>query len=140
MENGPSDGSDAHSRWLSRREGDETRWAMDLAQFIQVYTHSVQSSSSAMARQLDMAFAAFDTHGEGVLALPEFREALRRMASAPLDDARVDAVLAELDDGDGTISLTSFSRWMMRTYTSYVKDPSLIQDSVSKWPDIVYNQ
>ena len=58
----------------------------------------------------------------------------------PIREKGVDAVLAELDDGDGTISLTSFSRWMMRTYTSYVKDPSLIQDSVSKWPDIVYNQ
>ena len=62
------------------------------------------------------------------------------MASAPLDQAQVDQILAELDDGDGTISLTSFSRWMMRTYTAYVHDPSLVQDSVSKWSEMVYNQ
>ena len=129
-------------QWLSKRDVEErTQWAMDLDQFIQVYSNSVQRSSSAMARQLDMAFAAFDTHGEGVLSLPEFREALHRMASAPLDDARVDAVLSELDDGDGTISLTSFSRWMMRTYTSFLEDPSLVHDTAEDaFPDHVYNQ
>lgn len=129
-------------QWLSTRDAEErTQWAMDLDQFIQVYTHSVQRSSSANARQLDMAFAAFDTHGEGVLGCAEFREALHRMASAPLDERQVDKVMSELDDGDGTISLTSFSRWMMRTYTSFLEDPSLVHDKAEDaFPDHVYNQ
>ena len=69
------------------------------------------------------------------------------MASAPLDDAQVNAVVAELDkEGNGKITHTSFSDWMMRTYTSFLKDPSLIHDSVDKIkdsmrvPEIVYNQ
>ena len=27
------------------------------------------------------------------------------------------------------ITLTSFSEWMMRTYTSFLRDPSLVRDS-----------
>ena len=39
-------------------------------------------------------------------------------------------MLAELDgNGDGMITLTSFSEWMMRTYTSFLRDPSLVRDS-----------
>ena len=45
-------------------------------------------------------------------------------------------------DGDGKITLTDFSEWMMRTYTSFLKDPSLVQDSMKnvKAHEIVYNQ
>lgn len=121
----------------------EAEWSMGLEQFVQVYMHSVQRCSSTMARQLDMAFAAFDGNNDGVLAVAEMRDALHRMASAPLDDNRVDVVLQELDsDGDGKITLTDFSQWMMRTYTSFLKDPSLVQDSTKnvKAHEIVYNQ
>ena len=41
---------------------------------------------------------------------------------------------------DGMITIASFSEWMMSTYTSYLKDPSLVHDSINKWPDFVYNQ
>merc|ERR1719382_352118 len=105
---------------------------MDLAQFVQVYMYSVQRCSSTIVRQLDMAFAAFDGDGDGVLAVEEMRDALRRMASAPLDDAQVDAVLAELDQNrDGKITHTSFSDWMVRTYTAFLKDPSLVHGASS---------
>jgi len=116
---------------LSGQPMDTDWWGMDLEKFVQVYMHSVQRCSSTVARQLDMAFAAFDGNHDGVLAVAEMRDALQRMASAPLDDARVDVVLAELDsDGDGEISLTDFNDWMMQTYTSFLKDPSLVHDSM----------
>ena len=109
--------------------------------------------SSAMGRQLEKAFAAFDASGTGVLRQSELKEALRRMASAPLDEEHLDRVLQEIggvsdemgggDDGGGNapITITSFSKWMMSTYASYLRDPSLVYDSVDKWPDFaVYNQ
>jgi len=103
--------------WRAPSETAEAPWVMDLSQFVQVYMHSVQRCSSTMARQLDMAFAAFDSDSDGVLEVVEMRDALRRMASAPLDDTQVDNVLAELDsNGDGKITLTTFSDWMTRTY------------------------
>ena len=58
----------------------------DLEAFVHVYTEGVQRSSSAMASQLEAAFKTFDPAGTGVLAQSELREALRRMASAPLDE------------------------------------------------------
>eukprot|EP00966_Prymnesium_polylepis_P049376 1142878-Prymnesium_polylepis.1 len=58
---------------------------MDLTQFVQVYMFSVQRCSSTMARQLDMAFGAFDSDHDGVLTVPEMREALERMASSSGD-------------------------------------------------------
>lgn len=134
---------DVHYFQALRGEPTEAEWSMGLEQFVQVYMHSVQRCSSTMARQLDMAFAAFDSNGDGVLAVAEMRDALHRMASAPLDENRVDVVLKELDgDGDGKITLTDFSEWMMRTYTSFLKDPSLVQDSMKnvKAHEIVYNQ
>jgi Ca2+-binding EF-hand superfamily protein len=99
-----------------------------------------------MAAQVEKAFATFDPSGSGVLHQSELREALQRMASAPLDERRLDEVLAELagdskDPGMATtITIASFARWMMGTYTKFLQDPSLVQDSVSKWPAFVYNQ
>ena len=56
-------------------------------------------------------------------------------------------MLRELEDGAGTISLASFTNWMMGRYTSSLEDPSIIADSMSKvpnygdlWPREVYNQ
>ena len=104
-----------------------------------------------MGRQLEKAFAAFDLSGSGVLRQDELKTALRRMASAPLDEEHLDQVLRELSGGDteardlaggnAPITIASFSKWMMSTYASYLRDPSLVHDSVSKWPDFhVYNQ
>ena len=136
---------------LSRRALDDRSWAMDLDQFVKVYTHAVMTKSSAMGRQLEKAFAAFDLSGSGVLRQDELKTALRRMASAPLDEEHLDQVLRELSGGDteardlaggnAPITIASFSKWMMSTYASYLRDPSLVHDSVSKWPDFhVYNQ
>ena len=128
----------------------ELSWAMDLDSFVHVYTDAVRQGSSAMARQLEKAFQAFDPSGKGVLAQDELRNALRRMASAPLDEERLDDVLHDLGSASATgieipghlpITIKSFSEWMMDTYTSYLKDPSLITDSL-KTPgaEHVYNQ
>ena len=121
-------------------------WAMDLDGFVNLYTHGITRRSSAMARQLEKAFAAFDTSGAGMLPLAELRTALQRMASGPLDDERIDEVLGQLaghEDqmGEGMVTISSFSRWMMSTYSSYLRDPSLVQDSTTKWTDFfAYNQ
>ena len=134
---------------VGRRSSDEFSWAMNLEQFVTVYTHAVMRKSSAMGRQLEKAFAAFDPTGSGVLMQSELKKALGKMASAPLDDERLDEVLQELGGGDdemsqggnAPITIASFSRWMMSTYASYLRDPSLVQDSTAKWHDyIVYNQ
>ena len=128
-----------------------TRWAMDLDQFIQLYSHCIERGSrdgrsSAMARQLEKAFATFDTDNSGVLARADMRSILLRMASAPLDEQRLDEVLDELSGNademaDGMITIASFSRWMMSTYMSFLKDPSLVHDSMERWQDFaVYNQ
>lgn len=177
----------------SRQLGEDD-WAMDLGQFVAVYTYGVQRSSSAMARQLEKAFSTFDLAGSGVLTPWELRDALGRMASAPLDERRLEEVwparctrlecpraaaarrsrticdvyscrlapdsggarvtrlsrplptqvlkgLAVYNElGEGAITIASFSRWMMSTYASYLKDPSLVTDSIGKWSDLVYNQ
>ena len=99
-----------------------------------------------MARQLEKAFATFDTDNSGVLARADMRSILLRMASAPLDEQRLDEVLDELSGdademADGMITISSFSRWMMSTYMSFLKDPSLVHDSMERWQDFtVYNQ
>ena len=70
------------------------------------------------------------------------------MASAPLDEDRLEEVLMELGGVDAEegltrmpITIASFSSWMMRTYTSFLRDPSLVHDSLKpKIPDFVYNQ
>jgi hypothetical protein len=168
---------------------------MDLDSFIQVYTDAVRSGSSAMGRQLEKAFDAFDpsvrgipqapshpsfshvrrqsvtqcrhaasiaprpnkplpsalavSQGQGVLSQSELRLALRRMATAPLDERRLDEVLHELagasEDGitvpgQGAITMKSFMEWMLSTYTSYLKDPSLVADSMENVEMTVYNQ
>ncbi|KAL3919477.1 MAG: hypothetical protein SGPRY_005616 [Prymnesium sp.] len=105
-----------------------------------VYTDCVRRGSSASARQLQMAFAAFDEDGNGILGAEELREALLRMASAPIDEERLQLVLNDLAGDDGRITIASFSQWMMDEYTSYLQDPSRVQDSITKWPDFVYNQ
>ena len=135
---------------ISRRSVDDNSWAMDIDQFVTLYTHTVQRKSSAMGRQLEKAFAAFDPSDSGVLLQSELKSALSKMASAPLDEERLDEVLKELggsddDMGDGNggnapITIKSFSRWMMSTYASYLRDPSLVQDTMAKWGDFVYNQ
>lgn len=113
---------------------------MDLDQFIHVYTDCVQRVSSTSARQLEMAFAAFDEDGNGWLTTDELRDALHRMASAPINEERLNVVLHELASSNGKITITTFSQWMMNTYKGYLQDPSRVQDSVTKWPDFVYNQ
>ena len=40
---------------------------------------------------------------------------------------------------EGMVTISSFSAWMMSTYESYLKDPSLVQDSTQKWGR-VYDQ
>ena len=77
-------------------EAEERSWAIDHEAFVQVYTDSVQRRSSTMARQLEKAFRAFDVWDTGVLSQNELRDALRRMASAPLDEDALDEVLLEL--------------------------------------------
>ena len=44
------------------------------------------------------------------------------------------------ETGDAPITIDGFSRWMMSTYESYLRDPSLVKDSLSKFPDFIYNQ
>jgi len=138
-----------HLAWISRRATDDRSWAMDLDQFVHVYTHFAQqaTAASSSARQLDLAFKALNPNHSGVVSRHELQQALRSMCSAPLDEPRVEAVLRELEDGAGTISLASFTNWMMGRYTSSLEDPSIIADSMSKvpnygdlWPQEVYNQ
>jgi Ca2+-binding EF-hand superfamily protein len=118
---------------------------MDLEAFVTAYSYSIERRSSSMVRQLEKAFAAFDTQGTGVLPLADMRSLLKRMACAPLDERRLDDVLAELaghadDLADGMITINSFSRWMMSTYKRFLKDPSLVADSKARWSDMTYNQ
>lgn len=134
----------------------EDTWAMDVEQFVQVYVHSIRRGSSVMARQIEKAFEAFDTTSSGVLLVPEMRALLQRMASGPLDEERLDEVLGELVEhhagpkgsskspeeefADAMIDKASLSRWMLSTYLNFLKDPSLVVDSVDYFPEFVYNQ
>ena len=58
------------------------------------------------------------------------------------DGERAPWMLCDDEEGctRGAITTASFSSWMLRTYTSYLRDPSLVQDSITKWPEFVYNQ
>ena len=87
--------------------------------------------------------------GLGVLSQRELKEALCMMASAPLDEERLDEVLLELSSasqeglslpGHQAITIQAFSQWMMNTYTKYLKDPSLIADSMTKIPEHILMQ
>uniref|UniRef100_A0A7S0L6X9 EF-hand domain-containing protein n=2 Tax=Coccolithus braarudii TaxID=221442 RepID=A0A7S0L6X9_9EUKA len=126
--------------WKGKGIEEDRSWAMNLEQFVQVYTHAVQHGSSTSARQLEMAFAQFDDDDDGVMTTEELRQALHRMASAPIDEERLQVVLDELSGNDGKITIASFGDWMMNTYKSFLEDPSRVQDSITKWPDFVYNQ
>jgi hypothetical protein len=84
-----------------------------------------------------------------VLSQSELRRALQRMATAPLDEERLDEVLQELAGasadgitipGQGAITMKSFMEWMLSTYTSYLKDPSLVPDSMENVEIPIYNQ
>ena len=129
------------------RAARDVTWATDLDSFVRVYTQRVQRVSSTMARQLEKAFAAFDETGSGVMAQSELRQALSRMASAPLDEARLDQILREVAGDDDKkltgrpITIASFSHWMMRAYTQQLSDGSYtMEGSLEVWPDFVYNQ
>ena len=64
-------------------------------------------------------------------------------SSTATPPSRASASIHDLEDGlgGGMISLASFSKWMMSTYMSYLKDPSLVADSTATWADYaVYNQ
>ena len=54
----------------------------------------------------------------------------------------LDELSGDADEmADGMITISSFSRWMMSTYMSFLKDPSLVHDSMERWQDFtVYNQ
>ena len=129
------------------RAARDVTWATDLDSFVRVYTQRIQRVSSTMARQLEKAFAAFDETGSGVMAQSELRRALSRMASAPLDDARLDQVLREVAGDDDKkltgrpITIGTFSHWMMRAYTQQLSEGSYtMEGSLERWPDFVYNQ
>ena len=67
-------------------------------------------------------------------AHPHSQEVLRELGG-------VHDEMGDADHGDAPITIAGFSSWMMSTYASYLRDPSLVQDSISKSPDfIVYNQ
>lgn len=67
-------------------------------------------------------------------------QALKLMAVAEIDDRRLTQLMNEIDEaGDGTISLAEFTRWMVKTYRSYLERPSLAPDRVNKLIDEVYN-
>jgi len=119
------------------------RWAIDLEQFVQAYSHGIRRVNSAVARQLEKAFAAFDSTGSGMLPVFELRQALQRMTSAPLDEQKLDEVLHELaghedDLAEGMVTISSFLSWMMNAYTIGLKDNTLVTDSYQKFQ--AYNQ
>lgn len=130
---------------FSRGPVDDSRtWTMDLEQFVQVYKHFINkvSASSSIARQLDLAFAALNPNHSGAATKEQLHATLRRMATAPLDEERVDTILTELEDAreGGKITVASFSAWMARRYASSLGDPSVIPNHGGIWPMQVYNQ
>ena len=105
-------------------------WQMDLKDFARIYERSVRRFESASARQLELAFIAFDLDGDGVVTVEELREGLARIASAPLDWAKVERVLADVDaDGDGAVSLSEFSRYCQQRYFESLQDVAGSQDN-----------
>ena len=138
----PDERRPAQARLARRRPGDAS-WAMNLENFVAAYTKMMEDANSAVSRQLEKAFAAFDPNGDGLVSKSDLREMLRRMATAPLDEVMVDKIVDELsEDADEAdqISLGSFSRWMGRAYSSYMHNPALVKDSTAKWREEVYNQ
>ena len=63
---------------------------MNLENFVAAYTKMMEDANSAVSRQLEKAFAAFDPNGDGLVSKSDLREMLRRMATAPLDEAMVE--------------------------------------------------
>ena len=78
-------------------------WTMSLERFVDVYAKGMLRyySGSAMARQLSLAFDAFDLSGEGRVPHEDLFQLLNRMATAPLNQERLRALIDELD-ADGT--------------------------------------
>ena len=114
---------------------------MNLDQFVHVYAELLQRSDSSTKRQLEKAFHAFDLEGDGVIHRRELRRVLERMATAPIDEARMGQLLAELDpNGTNSISLDDFSSWMGRTYRSYLVHPARGPDRLPQpTPSEVYS-
>lgn len=99
-------------------EGEADEGTMSLERFVRLYSKgAARLTASGMARQLAMAFEAFDTDGDGSVTPEELREGLQAAATAPLDEARVAVLTRELDeDRDGLISRDEFVSWMINAY------------------------
>ena len=62
------------------------------------------------------------------------------MAVAEIDEMRLNHLIEEIDEAnDGTITLAEFTRWMVKTYRSYLERPSLAPDRVREVMAEVYN-
>jgi len=109
-------------------------WEMDLVQFSRLYERSVVRFESTHARQLELAFAAFDLDGDGAVTHAELLEGLARVATAPLDERRVARVLADLDaNGDGLISVAELDSYCRRQYRAWLEEATArVDDCVAQ--------
>lgn len=101
----------------------ESQMLVPLSTFVRAYSRAAaQLTASSMARQLDMAFAAFDRDRDGAVTPAELAEGLAAAATAPLDEARVAQLVDELDaDRDGLITREEYSEWMVGRYRAVLE-------------------
>ena len=118
---GGQEGHAEASRGVAVADGhvdQEAPLLVSLSAFVSAYSRAAAHlAASGMARQLDMAFAAFDRDHDGSITPDELRAGLAAASAAPLDEARMAELIRDLDaDADGGISREEYSGWLMERY------------------------
>ncbi|KDO35099.1 hypothetical protein SPRG_22065 [Saprolegnia parasitica CBS 223.65] len=91
------------------------------------------AASDAQLIALDEMFGTLDEDASGDLTVAEFTKFLDKLAlHPPLTTAQIAALMEELDvDGNGTLSLDEFKRWMLGKEAAWA--PEMVKDDDETW-------
>ena len=101
-------------------------WQMSWDEFVVVYCDRYGTGLGKRAVDLQEAFQFFDANGDGALTAEELRGVLKRLASADIAEARVAALILQMDENrDERITIDEFVRWLALQYRAYLLDPDI---------------
>lgn len=93
--------------------------ALDFGEFVSAYQSSFMRSKAAFKRDMQDAFAYFDSDRSGKLDKAELHASFAAACPFPVDAALFDEMFAQLDsDGDGIVTMDEFTDYLMTRFAS----------------------